>query len=234
MAVIVYRQVAFEHLGYLEPALARHSVKALLQDSSTPPLSRDHLLQSMGVIVLGGPMSANDGTLFLKQQLSSLDLALASNIPVLGICLGAQLLAKAAGAPVYKNANKEIGFFDIDLTKKGQKDAVLGKLNRRETIFQWHSDTFDLPRGATLLATSSITQNQAFRLGQSAYGFQFHPEVTPAMIAQWCEEDVNCGDMAEIEKPFAPDTNAGRLEKVAASIFESWIRLALDRAQCES
>ena len=192
------------------------------------------MLQCTGMIVLGGPMSANDDTPFLRQQLSSIELALTNNIPILGICLGAQLLAKAAGTSVYKNKSKEIGFFDIDLTKKGQLDPVLGKLNRRETVFQWHSDTFDLPQGAVALATSLLTENQAFHLGQSAYGLQFHPEVKPDMIARWCLEDVNCGDMAEIENPFDPYTNAERLEKVAASIFQSWIRLALDKAQCES
>ena len=234
MTVIVYRQVAFEHLGYLQPMLARQSVKVMLQDSNTPPISREQLLQSAGMIVLGGPMSANDDTPFLRQQLGSLELALTSNIPILGICLGAQLLAKAAGASVYRNKSKEIGFFDIDLTKNGQLDPVVGKLNQRETVFQWHTDTFDLPHGATRLATSPSTENQAFRVGQSAYGLQYHPEVMPAMIAQWCLEDVNCGDMAEIEKPFDPYTNAERLEKVAASIFQSWIQLALDKAQCES
>ena len=234
MTVIVYRQVAFEHLGNLEPILAHHAVEVLLQDSNTPLLSREQVLQCSGMIVLGGPMCANDDTPFLRQQLRSLELALISNTPVLGICLGAQLLAKAAGAPVYKNANKEIGFFDIDLTTEGQQDAMLGKLNKKETVFQWHSDTFDLPHGASLLATSLLTENQAFRIGQSAYGLQFHPEVSPAMIAQWCEEDANCGDMAEIETPFDPYTNAERLENVAASIFQPWIRLALDRAQCES
>ncbi len=234
MTVIVYRQVAFEHLGYLEPILAQHSVKALLEDSNSPPLSKEQVFKSSGVIVLGGPMSANDDTPFLRQQLRSLELALTSNTPVLGICLGAQLLAKAAGAPVYKNANKEIGFFDITLTKDGQHDAVLGNLNQRETVFHWHSDTFDLPQGATRLATSLSTENQAFRISPSAYGLQFHPEVSPAMIRQWCLEDANCGDMAEIENPFDPSTNAERLENVAASIFRSWIRLALDRAQCES
>ena len=77
------------------------------------------------------------------------------------------MLAKAAGAPVYKNANKEIGFFDIDLTTEGHQDAVLGKLNKKETVFQWHSDTFDLPHGSSLLATSLLIKAQDILTGRT-------------------------------------------------------------------
>ena len=229
-AIIAYRQVRFEHLGYLEPALAESNLAFRLVDSDSPLLSKQSIAQSGGLILLGGPMSANDPLPYLHHQLQAIEIALARQIPVLGICLGAQLLAKVAGSKIYRNAAKEIGFHDVEFTSEGQVDPVLGKLNAAECLFHWHSDTFDLPAGGELLASSSITNNQAFRLGESAYGLQFHPEVTPAMIAQWCTEDVNCGDMKEIETPFDPEHNAKRLAEVARIIFHSWIQLVLRRS----
>ena len=193
-------------------------------------MNKQSIPQSDGLILLGGPMSANDDLLFLHHQLRAIEIALKQEIPVLGICLGAQLLAKAAGGKVYRNTAKEIGFHNVERTGDGQRDPILCGLNATECVFHWHSDTFDLPAGAKLLASSSLTRNQAFRFGESAYGLQFHPEVTPAMIAQWCIEDLNCADMAEIETPFNPDHNAQRLSEVAHIIFHSWIQLVLKRS----
>ena len=230
--IIAYRQIPFEHLGFLETALEelKHTFHLNMIDSVSPRPAQQFIIQSAGLILLGGPMSANDPLPFLHHQLEALEIALARQIPILGICLGAQLLAKAAGGNIYRNHNKEIGFYDVHLTNEGRADPILGKLNATECVFHWHSDTFDLPAGAKLLATSSLTRNQAFRIGESAYGLQFHPEVKPEMIAQWCTEDVNCGDMAEIEKPFDPSHNAARLSEVAEIIFRSWIQLVLKRA----
>ncbi len=230
--IIAYRQIRFEHLGFFETALeeSKCTLHLNLIDSESPRPSEQSILQSSGLILLGGPMSANDPLPFLHHQLQVLEIALARQIPILGICLGAQLLARAAGGNIYRNHEKEIGFYNVHLTSEGRADPVMGKLNAAECVFHWHSDSFDLPAGAELLATSSLTRNQAFRIGESAYGLQFHPEVTPAMITQWCAEDVNCGDMAEIEKPFDPNHNAARLAEVARIIFRPWIQLVLKRA----
>ena len=229
-AIIAYRQVPFEHLGFLQTPLSESECTLHLIDSDSSTPAMQFVAQSSGLILLGGPMSANDPLPFLHHQLQALEIALVQQIPILGICLGAQLLAKAAGSKVYRNTNKEIGFHDVNLTNEGRADPLLGKLRHTESVFHWHSDTFDLPAGAKHLASSSLTRNQAFRFGESAYGLQFHPEVTPRMIAQWCIEDVNCGDIAEIETPFDPNHNAGRLEHVAQIIFSSWIQLVLKRA----
>ena len=228
--IIAYRQVRFEHLGLLQTTLSESECTLHLIDPDSTTLPMQFIAQSGGLILLGGPMSANDSLPFLHHQLQALEIALAHQIPILGICLGAQLLAKAAGGTVYRNQHKEIGFHDVNLTNDGQADPVLGKLRNTESVFHWHADTFDLPAGAKLLASSSLTRNQAFRFGESAYGLQFHPEVTPKMIAQWCTEDVNCGDVAEIETPFDPNHNAVRLTQVAQIIFSSWIQLVLKRA----
>jgi GMP synthase-like glutamine amidotransferase len=106
---------------------------------------------------------------------------------VLGICLGAQLIAKALGAKVFKASLKEIGWYDIYLTMIGSKDPLFSNLPKTFPVFQWHGDTFEIPKGGKLIATSTSVPHQAFRYGDNAYGLQFHLEVTEKMIKEWME-----------------------------------------------
>jgi GMP synthase-like glutamine amidotransferase len=124
--------------------------------------------------------------------------AVAAGKPVLGECLGAQLIATALGARVYRNAEREIGWFDIHLAKGAASDPVFTGLRQSETVFHWRSDPFDLPTGAALLARPDPTERQAFDMGARFYGMQFRLEVTPQMIVDWCVQDDNCGDMREL------------------------------------
>ena len=232
--ISIFQQVPFENIGWLQKSLDKSGLRINLQSPKQQVSTIKNISQQAGIILMGGPMSANDNLPFLHAQLDVLALALRLEIPILGICLGAQLLAKAAGSSVYRNYSSEIGFFDTTLTQAAFQDPVLAKLNNCEIFFHWHSDTFDLPSEATRLAFSKRTQNQAFRIGKTAYGLQFHPEVTPAMISDWGLQKDNCSDVADIDLPFDPNTNAGRLEEVAALIFDSWIKLALNKqTQCE-
>jgi GMP synthase (glutamine-hydrolysing) len=123
----------------------------------------------------------------------------AADLPVLGICLGSQLLAKALGSQVYANPVKEIGWYTVDLTTEAAGDALFRDAAKAETVFQWHGDTFDLPPGATLLATAPGCRHQAFRQGANAYGLQFHIEVTADIIADWLHEPGNCGELAGLD-----------------------------------
>jgi len=107
---------------------------------------------------------------------------------VLGICLGAQLIAKALGAKVFKAPEKEIGWYDVSLTEEGSRDPWFASFPKVFRVFQWHEDTFEIPKRAKLLATSTAVPNQAFRYGENAYGLQFHLEVTPEMIRDWVNE----------------------------------------------
>lgn len=143
-----------------------------------------------GVIVLGGPMAVYESGRFphLRDEIALLADALARSVPVLGVCLGSQILAAAGGARVYRGPAKEIGWFPVSLGAEGRKDAVLGLLPEEAMVFHWHGDTFDLPRGATLLASSRLYAHQAFRLGPRAYGVQFHPEITVEMVDQWVSQ----------------------------------------------
>ncbi len=142
------------------------------------------------IILLGGPMNVyEEGRYpFLRQEDLFIKEAIQRGKRILGICLGAQLIAKALGAKVCKAPVKEIGWYDISLTEEGARDPLFSPFPKTFPAFQWHGDTFDLPNAAKLMATSSPVQNQAFRYGENAYGLQFHLEVTEAMIQEWMKE----------------------------------------------
>ncbi len=151
-----------------------------------------------GIVVMGGPMGVGDaGRLpHIDREIALLKGALRRGLPVLGICLGSQILAAAAGARVFAGGSKEIGWHPLHLTDDGRHDPLLGALPDRAIVFfHWHGDTFDLPRGAVLLASTDAYPNQAFRIGPSAYGLQFHLEVTAAMV-----EDFVAAGAGELEE----------------------------------
>jgi GMP synthase-like glutamine amidotransferase len=141
------------------------------------------------VFVFGGSMHPDQDAKFkwLEQETAFLRQALDAGTPTLGVCLGAQLLARAAGASVAPASAPEVGWYDVGLTPEGVEDPVLGTLPQRTHAFQWHHYTFDIPAGATELARSAVC-TQAFRLNGSV-GIQFHAEVTREMLESWLAED---------------------------------------------
>jgi len=141
------------------------------------------------VIMLGGPMSANDSDTypFLQDELAFIKKVLKEEMPFLGICLGAQLLAKACGARVFKAPQEEIGWHSIDATVEGQKDILFRDIAKNIMVFQWHEDTFNIPKECRHLAKSDVCRNQAFRVGSNAYGLQFHVEMTEDMVTSWMD-----------------------------------------------
>lgn len=142
------------------------------------------------VISLGGPMNVYEEAdyPFLIDEDRFLKRAVEKEVPILGICLGAQLLAKACDAKVKKAREKEVGWHRVTLTKKGEEDPLFAGLSKELEVFQWHEDTFDIPDGAAHLIKSGACPNQAFRFGKNAYGLQFHVEVTPEMVEGWIKE----------------------------------------------
>ncbi|MGA9623052.1 MAG: hypothetical protein WBQ65_01170, partial [Bryobacteraceae bacterium] len=143
----------------------------------------------------------------------------------LGVCLGAQLIAKALGAKVYRNPVKEIGWFEIHFTGAAARDPLFAGVGPSETVFHWHGETFDLPPGAERLAYSEACRNQAFRFAAGVFGLQFHLEVTPAMIEDWSAQDANCGDVRELATPIDPRQNAARLALLSSVVFGRWCDL---------
>lgn len=184
---VVVEHVAWEHLGEWTRALEARGVAARrlrlhAGDSLPPPAGLD------AVVVLGGPMNVydEDNYPFLSREDAFIRETVRLGVPYLGVCLGAQLLAKALDARVYANRVKEIGYYALELTVEGQHDPLLAGLSSPFAAFQWHEDTFDLPQGAALLATSPSCAHQAFRYGRNAYGLQFHLEAGPEMVGDWC------------------------------------------------
>jgi len=223
--ILAFRHVPFEHLGRIQPALEARGIGTEYADLYCGPARLPDPEDFAGLVFMGGPMSANDSLPYLRQEMDWIAAAAERGQPVLGICLGAQLIAKAMGARVYRNAVKEIGWFAIDLTPEGARDPLFAAGGARETVFHWHGETFDLPPGATLLASSEACRNQAFRVGQHVYGLQFHLEVTPEMIADWCMQDANCGDVRELAHPIDPQANAANLDLLSRSVFGNWCDL---------
>jgi len=142
-----------------------------------------------GLIIMGGTMSANDSAEFpfISNEIDLIQQWLKTEKPMLGICLGAQLMAKALGEKVWKGKKPEIGWVKIHFSGHGASDMMFSEFAPEATVFEWHFDTFELPRDTDRLASSELYQNQAFRFGQNAYGLQFHPEVDEALIYRWVE-----------------------------------------------
>jgi GMP synthase (glutamine-hydrolysing) len=177
-----------------------------------------------GIVVLGGAMGVHDTAdhPWLAVERRWLADAVADDVPVLGVCLGAQQLAAALGASVRTGPAPEIGVGEVQLTDAGRDDPVLGPEGERLAVLHWHGDTFDVPDGATRLAASDDYPNQAFRYGTAVYGLQFHLEVDDAMARAW-----------------APDLPAGvvleaggrrRVEAVGRRVLGRFVSLALGRA----
>jgi GMP synthase-like glutamine amidotransferase len=217
-SVFAFRHVPFEDLGLIRAPIEERGISIEYADLYRPGALVPDVTQAAGLIFMGGPMSANDDLPYLRQEMQLIAQAVSRRQPVLGVCLGAQLIAKALGAKVYRNAVKEIGWFEIHFTEAAARDALFAGLGPSETVFHWHGETFDLPPGAERLAYSEACRNQAFRFGAGVYGLQFHLEVTPAMIGDWCDRDANCGDIDPLH-------NAARLAILASIVFGRWCDL---------
>ena len=184
-SAVAVRHVHFEHLDAFEGALRRRGYAVSYCDiglydiRSIDPLAHDL------VIVMGGPIGAYEDAAypFLRHEIALLERRLAAARPTLGICLGAQLMARAFGARVYPARVKEIGWGELQLSEMG-RSGPLGHF-AGVPVLHWHGDTFDLPRGAELLASTEVCANQAFSLGRHALACQFHPEISGVGFERW-------------------------------------------------
>jgi GMP synthase (glutamine-hydrolysing) len=182
---VAIRHVHFEDLGAFAGPIRDAGYAIEFRDIGTDELGTGNALDPELVIVLGGPIGAyeEDNYPFLVQELTLLEKRLATARPTLGICLGAQLMARALGARVYPCQAKEIGWAPVSLTGAGRA----GPLRHLQTgpVLHWHGDTFTLPEGAVLLASTETCENQAFSFGSNALALQFHPEAERKAFDRW-------------------------------------------------
>ncbi len=182
---VAIRHLAFEDLGAFEPVLVREGFDVRYRDIGLDGLARLDPLAPDLLVVLGGPISVyeEDRYPFLVEEIALLRARLAAGRPTLGICLGAQLIACALGAAVYPGPQKEIGFAPIALTEAGRASCLAAFEDA--PVLHWHGDTFDLPAGAELLASTDVCRNQAFAIGRTTLAVQFHPEAGGPGFERW-------------------------------------------------
>jgi GMP synthase (glutamine-hydrolysing) len=199
--ILVLQHVPHETLGTLESYFVDAGFPCHYVGLFSQVPERLDLDEAAGLVILGGPMNVDevDQYPFLRSDVIWIREAIDREIPVLGICLGAQLLAKSQGARVYRNPVKEIGWYEIELTHEAAEDPLFAGLAPRQTVFQWHADTFDLPPGAVLLARGQSCRHQAFRVGRSAYGLQFHAEMTASLVEEWLSDEENRHELATLD-----------------------------------
>lgn len=228
--VCVIQQVAPETPGAIASALKAagwrlHWVRPFRGE----PIPR-RLGRHAGLVVMGGPMGVYDTDRypFLRSELRLIEDALAHERPVLGVCLGSQLLATALGAPVFRGPRAEIGWHEVYLTRAAGEDPLWQSLPAQFTAFHWHGDAFDLPRGARLLAWSRLTDCQAFRYDAHAYGLLFHLEVNPAMVRRMArhfrDELLATGQsVADVLDP--AEEHLETLAPIGRAVFQRWAGL---------
>jgi GMP synthase (glutamine-hydrolysing) len=227
--------LVLQHIACEPPAAYEDELRARGHDLVRVELDEGEELpdwrEFAGLIVMGGPMGAYDEEAhpWLRVEKQLIREAAEADLPVWGICLGAQLLAASLGAEVRRGPRAEVGLLTVDLTPAAADDPVFAGLPPRFTTLQWHSDTFDLPDGATLLASSPAYANQSF-VRRRAYGLQFHLEVPPELASQWAEVPAYAESLEAILGPGAMPglveeigTHAADMLPLARRLLGRWL-----------
>jgi GMP synthase (glutamine-hydrolysing) len=216
MRILAFRHEPGGGLGTIRPALERRGIEVecvdLFAGAPIPDTG-----SAAGLLFMGGAMCANDDLPFLQKELELICSAARLGKPLFGVCLGAQLIAKALGGKVYQSAVQETGWQDVYLGQSAERDAVFQGAGSMR-VYQLHQDTFDLPAGAIRLGSSAVCANQAFRWGRAVYGVQFHPEMTAPMVEEWSRE------LGLPESPETPGACA-ILAQTCDRLMTGWSRL---------
>lgn len=231
--VLVVQHSAPETLGIIADVFQERGVS----DQYVRPFQGEQVPADLkgvdGLVVLGGPMAVRDQEIhpFLRQELALIGHALQAHKPILGVCLGSQLLAAALGARVAPGRKKEMGWHEVRLSDAVKSDPLWGGVERSFTAYHWHGDVFELPQQAVSLARSEATEHQAFRHGLNAYGLLFHMEVTENMIREMIRTFSD--DLLEqgIDGGWLMEKSLGHLaslHRIGRTVFGRWVDL-LDR-----
>jgi GMP synthase-like glutamine amidotransferase len=211
-SVLIIKNTPAEGPGTIGDFLSEQGIEFRTIEASRgeklPPLK-----EQGHIVVMGGPMGVYemDAYPFLRDEASYLKEAISGGKRLLGICLGAQMLAHALGARVYRGGTKEIGWYEVDITPEGVDDPIFSALmaggSPKAQVFHWHGDTFDLPSGAIRLAFNENYSNQAFKYDDRLYALQFHIEVTPDIIGEWFkgEKNMDVKGMIEFSEEIYPE-----------------------------
>ncbi|MBK7250172.1 MAG: gamma-glutamyl-gamma-aminobutyrate hydrolase family protein [Gammaproteobacteria bacterium] len=188
--LLVLQHVPSEPLGVLDPLLRAAGLRIRYVNFARHPAAQVEIARYAGLVVLGGPMNVDqsDRHPHLLHEIEVIRAALDRGIPILGICLGAQLLAAALGARVHPNPVREIGWYPLAASGAAEGDPLFRHLHDQSPVFQWHAYTFTEPAGSIHLASTESCRNQAFRYGDCAYGLQFHLEVDRPLIQRWLRQ----------------------------------------------
>lgn len=227
--VIAIRHVPFEDLGSFEGVLAQRDYRIQYVEAGMDDVRLALRLHPDVLVILGGPIGAYEDDMypFLRDEFELVEQWLKIDAPLLGICLGSQIMARALGARVYPGNRKEIGWAPIRLTEEGSR-TCLRHLGSETRVLHWHGDTFDRPHGAVRLASTALYENQAFSYGKRALALQFHPEVTPTGLERWfighaCElattKTVSVKQLREETSIWGP-----RLHTQGVLCFEQWLQ----------
>ena len=226
--VLAIRHVQFEDLGSFAPWFAQSGLQVEYLDAGVDALAGVDVLSPALVVVLGGPIGAYQDALypFLRDELALIRARLDAGRPLLGICLGAQLIARALGARVYPGPAVEIGWQRLTLTEAGRASPLAALDGALTSMLHWHGDTFDLPEGALCLASTDLCRHQAFQWGRHALAFQCHPEADPARLERWfighaCELSQAGIDIPALRADSA--THGPTLARQAAQALGAWL-----------
>lgn len=232
--LLVFQHVAAEPLGTLDARIRARGHRIRFHNFQRDPDAQPNVDRYRGLIVLGGPMNVEDQHRYphLTTELRAIEAALRQDKPVLGICLGAQLLAHVLGGPVRRHERHEIGWYELVTTPEGRTDPVLASMGERAPVFQWHGCTWGLPAGAVQLARTDTCEQQAFRWGSSAYGFQFHLEADAPMIERWLtipayREELEAAGLGHDAEAIRVATGSliTQMQPQAESVFNSFLDL---------
>ena len=231
LRILVLQHIACEPPGAYEDVLdARGARLVRVELDEGEPLPDWRAFDA--IVAMGGPMGVYeaDAHPWLVPELSAIGEAVRAGTPYFGACLGVKLLAAALGARVYRGEEPEVGLLPVELTAAAAADPVFAGFDPSVLTLQWHGDTFELPDGATLLASSRTYPHQAFRVGRAAYGIQFHLEVSAGLAAAWADVPAYATALERVLGPGALERLVGELadaadelRDTARTVFERWL-----------